>query len=32
MAFCDQGTLEHAVRQGRFNRNLARPACFEFVG
>ena len=25
MAFCDQGTLEHAVRQGRFNRNQARP-------
>ena len=25
MSFCDQGTLEQAIRQGRFARNLARP-------
>ncbi len=24
MSFCDQGTLEQAIRQGRFTKNLVR--------
>ena len=26
MAFCDQGTLETAIRQNRFNGDLVPPA------
>ena len=32
MAFCDQGTLEQAIRQGRFRRSLVRLKGFWSYG